>query len=75
MNALDQHAMFKEMDVTTFYIGKSLDDPKRAIAIFQASKNALYYIFINPEQNQLFKLLVMFMKIKNNSLASLIKKS
>ena len=30
MNAPEQQAMFKEMGVKTFYIGKSLEDPKRA---------------------------------------------
>ena len=48
MNAAEQQAMFKEMGVTTFYIGKSLDDPKRATLIFQDAKNVLYDIFINP---------------------------
>ena len=49
MNAAEQQAMFKEMGVTTFYIGKSLDDPKRATVMFQGPKNVLYDIFINPE--------------------------
>ena len=49
MNAPQQQAMFKEMGVKTFYIGKSLDDPKRATVIFQGYKNVLYEIFINPE--------------------------
>ena len=47
--APEQQAMFKEMGVTTFYIGKSLDDPKRATVMFQGSKNVLYDIFVNPE--------------------------
>ena len=37
------------MGVKTFYIGKSLDDPKRETVIFQDSKNVLYDIFINHE--------------------------
>ena len=49
MNAAEQQSMFKEMGVTTFYIGKFLDDPKRATVIFQGPKNVLYDIFINPE--------------------------
>ena len=49
MNAAEQQAMFKEMGVTTFYIGKSLDNPKRATVMFQGPKNVLYDIFINPE--------------------------
>ena len=49
MNAAEQQAMFKEMGVTTFYIGKSLDDPKRATVMFQGPKNVLYDIFINPQ--------------------------
>tara|TARA_Y100000991_G_scaffold129804_1_gene97813 strand:+ start:586 stop:867 length:282 start_codon:yes stop_codon:yes gene_type:complete len=49
MNAPEQQAMFKEMGVKTFYMGKSLDDPKRATVMFQGSKNVLYDIFINPE--------------------------
>ena len=29
MNAEEQQSMFKEMGVKIFYIGKSLDDPRR----------------------------------------------
>ena len=32
MNAKEQQSMFKEMGVKTFYIGKSLDDPQRAVS-------------------------------------------
>ena len=53
MNSPVQQAMFKEMGVKTFYIGKSLDDPKRAIVIFQGSENVLYDIFINPETKKI----------------------
>ena len=49
MNAPEQQAMFKKMGVKTFYIGKSLEDPKRAIVIFQGQKNVLFDIFNNPE--------------------------
>ena len=48
MNAAEQQAMFKEMGVKTFYIGKSLEDPKRATVIFQGPKNVLFDIFKNP---------------------------
>ena len=41
--------MFKEMGVKTFYMGKSLDDPKRATLMFQGCKKFLYDIFVNPE--------------------------
>ena len=44
MNAKEQQTMFKEMGVKIFYIGKSLDDPKRATVIFQGPKNVLYGI-------------------------------
>ena len=49
MNEPKQQAMFKEMGVKTFYIGKSLEDPKRATVIFQGPKNVLFDIFKNPE--------------------------
>jgi len=49
MNAPDQQAMFKEMGVKTFYIGKSLEDPKRATIMFQGPKNILFDIFNNPK--------------------------
>ncbi|MDC3119172.1 DUF3764 family protein [Prochlorococcus sp. AH-716-K03] len=49
MNAPEQQAMFKEMGVDTFYIGKSLEDPKRATVMFQGSENVLYDIFTNPQ--------------------------
>ena len=55
INAPEQQAMFKEMGVNTFYIGKSLDNPKRATVIFQGSKNLLYNIFINPEKKSIFE--------------------
>ena len=42
--------MFREMGVKTFYIGKSLEDPKEQLLImFQAPVNTCYEIFINPE--------------------------
>ncbi len=49
MNAAEQQAMFREMGVKTFYIGRSLEDPKRATVIFQGPKNVLFDIFRNPE--------------------------
>ena len=49
MNAEEQQSMFKEMGVKTFYIGKSIDDPKRATVIFHGPENVLYDIFMNPE--------------------------
>ena len=49
MNAEEQQSMFKEMGVETFYIGKSIDDPKRATVIFQGPENVLNDIFMNPE--------------------------
>ena len=49
MNAAEQKAMFREMGVKTFYIGRSLEDPKRATVIFQGPKNVLFDIFKNPE--------------------------
>ena len=53
MNAAEQKAMFKEMGVKTFYIGKSLEDPKRATVIFQGPKNVLFDIFKNPETKEI----------------------
>ena len=41
MNADGQKSMFKEIGVKKFYIGKSLDDPKRATIIFQEPENFL----------------------------------
>ena len=49
MNAPKQKAMFKEMGVKTFYIGKSLEDIERATVIFQGPINVLFDIFNNPE--------------------------
>ena len=49
MNATEQQAMFKEMGVKIIYIGKSLEDPKRATCIFQGPVNNIYDIFTNPE--------------------------
>jgi len=49
MKAPEQQSMFNEMGVKTFYLGKSLDDPTRAIVIFQGPENVLHDIFINPE--------------------------
>ena len=49
MNAKKQQAMFKEMGVKTFYIGKSLENPQKATVIFQGPQNVLCDIFMNPE--------------------------
>ena len=49
MNAPGQQAMFKEMGAKTFYIGKSLEDTKRATVMFQGPKNVIFDIFNNPE--------------------------
>ena len=49
MKVAEKQSMFKEMGVKTLYIGKSLDDPKRATVIFQGPENVLYDIFVNPE--------------------------
>ena len=64
MNAEEQQSMFKEMGVKTFYIGKSIDDPKRATVIFQGPENVLYDIFMNPKQNLLLKLQGIFMRVQ-----------
>ena len=49
INAVEEQTTFKEMGVKTFFIGKSLEDQKRAIVIFQGPKNVLFDIFNNPE--------------------------
>ena len=49
MNAPKQKAMFKEMGVKTFYIGKSLEDSGRATVMFQGPKNVLFDIFNSPD--------------------------
>ena len=55
INATDQQSMFKEMGVKTSYIGKSLEDPKRATVMFQGVKNVLFDIINNPEIKQIVK--------------------
>ena len=49
MNVAEKQVMFKKMGLKTFYIGKSLKDPKRATVTFQGPKNVLFDIFNNPE--------------------------
>tara|TARA_Y100000589_G_scaffold91837_1_gene86566 strand:+ start:246 stop:464 length:219 start_codon:yes stop_codon:yes gene_type:complete len=49
MNTTEQEVMLKEMGVKTFYIGKSLEYPKRATVMFQGPKNVLINIFNKPE--------------------------
>tara|TARA_B100000886_G_C20147176_1_gene376452 strand:+ start:92 stop:280 length:189 start_codon:yes stop_codon:yes gene_type:complete len=39
MNAKEQQTMFKEMEVKTFSIGRSLNDAQRANVIFQGPEN------------------------------------
>jgi len=43
------------IDIKIFYIRKSLDDPTRAIVMFQGFENVLHHILMNPKQNQLLK--------------------
>ena len=62
MKSPEQQAMFNEMGVKIFNIGRSLDDPKRSTVMFQGSENVLCDIFINPEKNQFLKPLDMFIK-------------
>ena len=49
MKAPEHQAMFNEMGVEIFYLGKSLDDPTRATVMFKGPKNVLFDIFKNPE--------------------------
>ena len=49
MNATEQQAMFTEMGVKTFYIGKSFENPQKATVMFQGPKDVLFNIFNNPE--------------------------
>ena len=49
MNAPKQQAMFKEMGVKTFYIGKSLETLKRATVMFQGPVKTFFDISINLE--------------------------
>ena len=53
MNAPEQQAMFKEMGVKIFYIGKSIDDSSRATVMFQGAEKVLFDIFINPETKKI----------------------
>ena len=49
MNAKEQQAMFKEIEVENLYIGKSLYDPPRATIIFHGPENVFYDLFMNLE--------------------------
>jgi hypothetical protein len=49
MKTPEQQAMFNEMGVKTFYLGKFLDDLTRTTVMFQGPENVLYDIFMNPE--------------------------
>ena len=55
MNATEQEVMLKEMGVKTFYIGKSLEDPKRATVMFQGPKNVLINIFNKPDKKPIIE--------------------
>ncbi len=59
-----QQAMFNEMGVKTFYIGKSLDDPTRATVIFQGPENVLFNIFINPKTKPIVEVSGHILKVQ-----------
>ena len=65
MNAPVYQAMFKEIGVKTFYIGKSLEEPKRANVMFQGPVNTCYDIFVNQETKPIVKTLGHMYIIKN----------
>ena len=45
MNGTEQHKMFREMGVKTFYIGECIGDSKRATVMFEGYENVLHNIF------------------------------
>ena len=49
MKAKEKQTIFKEMGVKTFYVGRSLDDSRRATVISQGHEKVLCDIFVNPE--------------------------
>ena len=53
MKAPEQQAMFKEMGVKTFYIGRFIDEPTRATLMFEDPTNVIYDIFINPQTKKI----------------------
>ena len=55
MNAPEQQAMFKEMGVKTFYIGKSLEDPKRATVMFQGPVKTFLRHLYQPKTKPIVK--------------------
>ena len=55
MNAKLEQSMFKEMEVKTFNIGNSSDDPQRATVIFQGPENISNNIFMIPETKPIFE--------------------
>ena len=55
MNEKEQQAMFKEMSIKTFYIGKSLEDRQKATVMFQGPKDILFNIFNKPESKPIVK--------------------
>ena len=64
MNSSEQPAMFNKMVVKTSYIGKSLEDPKKATVIFQGAKNVLIDIFNNPDTKPVVESSGVFIKVK-----------
>ena len=55
MNTAEQKAMFKEMGLKTFYIGKSLEDPKIESLMFQGPQNVSFDIFKNSESKTIIE--------------------
>ena len=49
MNAKEQHTIFKDTGVKTFYLGKALDNPYGASVIFKGPQNVLDDILSNSE--------------------------
>ena len=45
MKAKEQQTMFKEMEVKTFYIGRSLDDSQEATIIFKSLIILILYFY------------------------------
>ena len=46
---LNNKPCLKRWELRPFYIGKSLEDPKRATVMFQGPVNTCYDNFIDPE--------------------------
>ena len=58
----EQPSIFKEKGIKTFYIGKSLNDPRRPTVFFQAPDNVPKDIFMDPETKLFLKLQIIFMQ-------------